>query len=119
MGVRSSLVACALLGLITPASAQTFSGIFFFGDSVTDSGRYLYLPKVVGDPATLATFGQHTTNPGPQYSILLGSYFGFPVTPSDAPGGGNNFAADSESPFSMADRMIVTSPMRPRYLVET
>ena len=93
MGFRSFLASIALFGLVAPASAQTFSGIFFFGDSITDSGRYLYLPKTIGDPTTFATLGQHTTNPGPQYSILLGSYFSLPVTPSDAPGGGDNFAA--------------------------
>jgi hypothetical protein len=59
MGFRSWLASIALLGQVTPVSAQTFSGIIFFGDSITDSGRYLYLPKVIGDPSTLATFGQH------------------------------------------------------------
>jgi hypothetical protein len=35
----------AFLASINPAHAQ-FSGIVFFGDSNTDSGRYLYLPEV-------------------------------------------------------------------------
>jgi outer membrane lipase/esterase len=81
-----------MLASTSPASAQ-FAGITFFGDSNSDSGRYLFLPEVKGNPATFATFGGYTTNPGPMWSVALGSYFGLPVTPSDAPGGGNNFAA--------------------------
>jgi outer membrane lipase/esterase len=86
------VLTAAFLVSINPAHAQ-FSGIVFFGDSNTDSGRYLYLPEVKGNPATLATFGGFTTNPGPMWSTALGSFFGFPVTPSDSPNGGNNFAA--------------------------
>jgi outer membrane lipase/esterase len=93
MRVRGWLASIALLGIVAPASAQTFSGIVLFGDSATDNGRYLYLPKMVGDPASFATVGPHATNPDPMYSVLLGAYFGFTVTPSDAPGGGNNYAA--------------------------
>jgi outer membrane lipase/esterase len=85
-------LAAAFSASITPAQAQ-FSDIVFFGDSNTDSGRYLYLPEVKGNPATFAAFGGYTTNPGPMWSTALGSFFGFPVTPSDSPTGGNNFAA--------------------------
>jgi outer membrane lipase/esterase len=84
-------LAAAFLASIAPAHAQ-FSGIVFFGDSNTDSGRYLYLPEVKGDPTTFAAFGGYTTNPGPMWSTALGSFFGFPVTPSDSPTGGNNYA---------------------------
>jgi outer membrane lipase/esterase len=86
------VLAAAFLALVTPAHAQ-FNGVVFFGDSNTDSGRYLYLPEVKGNPATFATFGGFTTNPGPMWSTALGSFFGLPVVPSDAPAGGNNFAA--------------------------
>jgi outer membrane lipase/esterase len=82
----------AFLASINPAHAQ-FSGIVFFGDSNTDSGRYLYLPEVRGNPATFATFGGFTTNPGPMWSTALGSFFGLPVMPSGSPAGGNNYAA--------------------------
>ena len=84
--------AAVVLACISPAQAQ-FSGIVFFGDSNTDSGRYFYLPSTKGNPATFATFGGFTTNPGPMWSTAIGSFFGLPVTPSDAPGGGNNYAA--------------------------
>ena len=86
------LLAAAFLASGTPVHAQV-SGIFLFGDSNVDSGRYLYLPEVKGDPTTFATGGAYTTNPGPVWSVALGSRFGLSVTPSDAPGGGNNYAA--------------------------
>jgi outer membrane lipase/esterase len=86
------LFAAALLASVNPANAQ-FNGIVFLGDSNTDSGRYLYLPEVKGNPATFATFGGFTTNPGPMWSTAIGSFFGLPVAPSDSPAGGNNFAA--------------------------
>jgi outer membrane lipase/esterase len=74
-----------------PASAQNFSNTFFFGDSNSDSGRYRYLPETI--PGTLATGAAFTTNPGPEWTVALGQKFGIVVTPSDAPGGGNNYAA--------------------------
>src|SRR5579871_5992736 len=79
-------LAAAFLASVTPAHAQ-FNGVVFFGDSNTDSGRYLYLPEVKGNPATFATFGGFTTNPGPMWSTALGCFFGLPVVPSDAPTG--------------------------------
>lgn len=82
-----------LLSLLAQsASAQKISNTIFFGDSLTDSGRYLYIPKTIGDPATLST-GVYTTNPGLMWSTMFGQKFGVTVTPSDSPVGGNNFAA--------------------------
>jgi outer membrane lipase/esterase len=108
------LLAAAFLASGTPAHAQV-SGIFLFGDSNVDSGRYLYLPEVKGNPATFATGGGFTTNPGPMWSVAFGSYFGLPVTPSDAPGGGNNYAAGGarvtfENPANMSGRPHRKSP---------
>ncbi|HEY2528277.1 MAG TPA: autotransporter domain-containing protein [Xanthobacteraceae bacterium] len=91
MTVRIALWLCAGGPLITPAVAQNFSNTFFFGDSNSDSGRYLYLPEIIA--GSLATGGAYTTNPGPEWTVALGQRFGIVVTPSDAPGGGNNFAA--------------------------
>src|SRR5271168_2232949 len=85
-------LAAACLASISPTNAQ-FNGVVFFGDSNTDSGRYLYLPATVGNPNTIAKFGGYTTNPGPMWSTAIGSFFGLPVAPSDSPAGGNNFAA--------------------------
>src|ERR1700685_1339338 len=86
------VLTAAFLASIGPANAQVF-GVVFFCDSNTDSGPYLFLPEVKATPATFATFGGFTTNPGPMWSTALGSFFDFPVTPSDSPTGGNNFAA--------------------------
>src|ERR1700744_507434 len=77
-GMRYSkwLLAAALVASGAPAHAQV-SGIFFFGDSNSDSGRYLYLPEVKGDPTTFATGGGFTPHPGPMFSLGPRSYFGF------------------------------------------
>jgi outer membrane lipase/esterase len=78
------------------ANAQSFSNIFFFGDSRTDSGFYLYRPLQPGNPAFgLAPpgTGTWTTNPGRGWAPVFGQKFGIAVTPADAPTGGNNYAA--------------------------
>jgi outer membrane lipase/esterase len=82
--------ACALL-LAGAAQAQTFSQTIFFGDSNTDSGRYLYLsgPQGLAPPGA----GTYTTNPDPGWAASLSSRFGLSSVPQDAPGGGNNYAA--------------------------
>ena len=85
-------VAAAVGFLAQPAAAQNFSNTIFFGDSNSDSGRYLYLPQTKGG-TDFATGGAFTTNPGPEWTVALGQRFGIAVTPSDAPGGGNNYAA--------------------------
>jgi outer membrane lipase/esterase len=85
-------LAMAVVGLYAvPATAQNFSNTIFFGDSNSDSGRYLYLPEIKG--GSTATGPAFTTNPGPEWTVTLGQKFGMVVTPSDAPGGGNNYAA--------------------------
>ena len=89
---RIAAMVAAVVGLYTaPAAAQSFSNTIFFGDSNSDSGRYLYLPEIKAGP--LATGAAFTTNPGPEWTVALGQKFGIVVTPSDAPGGGNNYAA--------------------------
>ncbi len=79
---KRTLVAGAIaLGLAAPVSAQ-YSNIYFFGDSLSDVGSF----KPVLPPGT----GLFTTNPGPVYATLLGSQYGFAVTPGNQ--GGNDFA---------------------------
>jgi len=77
------------------AAAQSFSNTWFFGDSNSDSGYYIYKPQVIGDPTTQAppNAGAYTTNPSPEWSQALAAKFGYNATPEDAPGGGTNFAA--------------------------
>ncbi len=93
MWPRILIVVGMTSAVAAPAFAQTFTNTIFFGDSNSDSGRYLYLPLIKGDPTSFATAGAFTTNPGPEWSVGLGQRFGITVTPSDAPGGGNNYAA--------------------------
>jgi outer membrane lipase/esterase len=90
------------LGLIVagPATAQTFSNTIFFGDSLTDTGWYLYKPFVSGTPPLphglgFATpgAGTWTTNPDPGWAQIFSNKFGYSAIPADTPGtGGNNWA---------------------------
>ena len=75
--------------------AQSFTNTIFFGDSNTDNGRYRYIPQYTTGPnaGVLDTTGIYTTPGGLMWSAYLGKYFGITVAPSDAPGGGNNYAA--------------------------
>ena len=79
---RTALATALALGLAAPAMAQ-FSNVYFFGDSVSDSGNY----KSVLPAGT----GLFTTNPGPVWSQLFAQNFGFSAVPSTQPGG-NNYA---------------------------
>jgi outer membrane lipase/esterase len=92
------------LGLMVAgsANAQTFSNAFFFGDSRTDSGFYLYKPDInkksglvlPGFGLAPAGTGTYTTNPGLGWAAVFGQKFGIAVTPADTPVvGGNNYAA--------------------------
>jgi outer membrane lipase/esterase len=65
----------------TDASAQ-FSNVYFFGDSLTDSGSY----KPVLPPGT----GLFTTNPGPVWSQTFARRYGFEAIPANQ--GGTNYA---------------------------
>ena len=79
---RTALAAALALGVAAPAMAQ-FSNVYFFGDSVSDSGNYKsQLP---------AGTGLFTTNPGPVWSQAFAQALGFSATPSTQ-AGGNNYA---------------------------
>ena len=63
---RVSLAATAVMLALGAGSASAqFTNIYFFGDSLTDSGSY----KPVLPPGT----GLFTTNPGPVWSQVLAS----------------------------------------------
>jgi outer membrane lipase/esterase len=90
--MRVGLAGASLAGLICGAAqAQSFSNTIFFGDSNTDSGRYLYLTGPQGGAPPGA--GTYTTNPDPGWAASLAGRFGLTSVPEDAPGGGNNYAA--------------------------
>jgi outer membrane lipase/esterase len=78
---RTALAAALALGVAAPAMAQ-FSGVYFFGDSLTDMGSY----KPVLPPGT----GLFTTNPGPVWAQPFAQAFGYNATPANQ--GGNDYA---------------------------
>ena len=59
---RTLLAGAVALAVSAPAAAQ-FSNVYFFGDSLTDSGNF----KSVLPPGT----GLFTTNPGPVWSQVF------------------------------------------------
>jgi outer membrane lipase/esterase len=74
------------------ASAQQFTGVYVFGDSLSDAGYYRPWLASLGLPAPLvATLGRFTTNPGPVWSEIISSYYG--VTPSASNASNGNIFA--------------------------
>ena len=85
---KHRLTAALVLALagISTASAQEFSNVISFGDSLTDAGN---VGNVDGNPATLPG-SSFTTNPDPVYAQVLAAAFGYNQTYSTA--GGSNYA---------------------------
>jgi len=80
---RLSIAATAVaLALAAGNASAQFTNIFFFGDSLTDSGSF----KPVLPPGT----GLFTTNPGPVWSQVLAQRYGLTAIPANQ--GGTNFA---------------------------
>jgi outer membrane lipase/esterase len=83
--LQRALVSTAIafaLGASGSAAAQ-YSNVYFFGDSLIDSGNY----KSIMPPGT----GLFTTNPGPVLSRVFAHRLGFAAIPSTQTGG-NNYA---------------------------
>jgi outer membrane lipase/esterase len=81
--VRSTLAAAAAAVALGAGTAQAqFSNVYFFGDSLTDSGSY--------KPLLPPGVGLFTTNPGPLWSQLFAQRYGFVAIPANQ--GGTNFA---------------------------
>ena len=78
---RTALATALALGVAAPAMAQ-FTGVYFFGDSLSDAGSY----KPVLPPGT----GLFTTNPGPVWVTPFAQTFGFSASPANQ--GGNDYA---------------------------
>ncbi len=73
----------------TTASAQTarFSGVYVFGDSLSDAGYYRAWLASIGIPSALVpVLGRFSTNPGPVWSELVVQHYGFAPAPSNAGG---------------------------------
>lgn len=97
MRIRTAAVAVAFASSGS-AAAGSFSNLYFFGDSLTDSGAFTNLVVASGGAATSNKF---TTNPGTVWPQNLGANYGVSVTPGYglnplnaqfAPTGGNNYA---------------------------
>lgn len=74
------------------AGAAQFSGVYVFGDSLSDDGYYRpFLASLGLPPSVVATLGRFTTNPGPVWSEIITQDYGFTPAASNTPGG-NIFA---------------------------
>lgn len=91
--VLPALLLSVFTGLSAPATeAAQFSGVYVFGDSLSDAGYYRPYLASLGLPASVvATLGRFTTSPGPVWSELVSTYYGVTPAPSNA-GNGNIFA---------------------------
>lgn len=111
----------AISVLVTAASAQNFSNSFFFGDSLTDSGWFLYKP-LGGAGFGLAPpgAGTWTTNPDPGWAQIFANKFGGNATPSDTPGvGGNNSAIGGARLVAQNGNVLSTQTQIANYLAST
>src|SRR5512138_2005682 len=90
--VLPALLVSVFAGAMAPAaSAQTFSNVYVFGDSLSDAGTYRPFFQALtaqGFPAQLVPImGRFTTNPGPVFSeILVDRYTDNAPAPSNAGG---------------------------------
>ncbi len=99
-----------------PAQAAQFTGVFIFGDSLSDAGYFRPALLGLGVPADLAsTLGRFTTNPGPVWSEIVSQRYGIaPRASNDANGnifaqGGARVSTDSAStPPGAAQRPVST-----------
>jgi phospholipase/lecithinase/hemolysin len=94
------LLLAMLLSYPPQSTAQPFSQVIVFGDSNVDAGYY----KKLASPGGGATYdslwpsavqhgaGAPTTSPGLVYPGYLAAYFGLTANPSNATGGGTNYA---------------------------
>ena len=109
-----ALVGSALALGATASNAVQFSGVFVFGDSLSDSGFYRPLLLASSVPAPLvATLGRFTTNPGPVWSEIIATYYGGNPNPSNAGGGiyaqgGSRVSAVSSSNPPNLQRPVTT-----------
>lgn len=103
--VIPALVASAMLMGAASANAVQFTGVYVFGDSLSDAGFFRPFLGAVGVPAaTAAGLGRFTTNPGPVWSELIAQTYGGRAAASNAGGtiyaqGGARAQGDSSSTF--------------------
>ncbi|HEY2629468.1 MAG TPA: autotransporter domain-containing protein [Usitatibacter sp.] len=120
MKLKKRVLPAVLLSLFagagaTSVSAQQFSSVVVFGDSLSDDGYYRPFLASLGLPASLvSTLGRFTTSPGPIWSELVSNYYGVTPAASNAGGtiyaqGGARVAVNSAStPPGQAQRAVTT-----------
>jgi len=120
MKLKKRILPVVLLSLFagagaTSVSAQQFSSVVVFGDSLSDDGYYRPFLSSLGLPASLvSTLGRFTTSPGPVWSELVSNYYGTTPAASNAGGtiyaqGGARVSANSAStPPGAAQRPVTT-----------
>src|SRR6202011_3677127 len=76
--VIPALLASMFMGAAAPAAqAQQFSGVYVFGDSLSDAGYFRPVLQAAGVSASLLPIlGRFTTAPGPVWSELVSNYYG-------------------------------------------
>jgi outer membrane lipase/esterase len=85
-----AVVTAALALSATAANAVTFSGLYVFGDSLSDSGYFRpAIAQAIG-PTAAAGLGRFTTNPGPVWAELIAQSYGGNSKPANQ--GGTNYA---------------------------
>lgn len=84
--LRNGMVALAMMGAVSSAAFASYSQVYFFGDSLTDTGN-LYAGS--GIPASPPYYNGGFSN-GPLWSQTFANALGFASTPAVL--GGNNFA---------------------------
>ena len=85
--VIPALIASAMVMAAPAAHAVKFSGVFIFGDSLSDAGSYRPGVAAVIGATAAASGSRFTTNPGPVWSELIAQNYGGNPAPSNAGGG--------------------------------
>ena len=113
--VIPALIASAMLLGASQAQAVQFTGVFVFGDSLSDAGYFRPFLSAVGIPAAAAAgLGRFTTNPGPVWSELIVQNYGGRATASNAggtiyaQGGARVQGTPSSQPPGFAERTSIT-----------
>ena len=111
-----ALVGSALALGATSVHAVKFTGVFVFGDSLSDAGYFRpFLAGIGVPPAAVPGLGRFTTNPGPVWAELIATNYGGNPNPANAGGqnysqGGARVAVSSTStpPGANANRSVAT-----------
>ncbi len=110
---KKRLIPALLFSALAAASASshavTFSGVYLFGDSLSDAGYFRPILPALGVPAAAVPIvGRFTTGPGPVWSELVSQHYGAPGTPSNVSGG--NIFAQGGARVTLPSTADLTAP---------